>query len=618
MAENLGSAELELRTDSRRFNRGLDQAQQRTSRFGRVLDRVEGTARRVTDGIFSLRGALVGLGAIGVGRAISGTLNNFEQINRQAESLGASRQTIQELSFTFRQFGLENRDVSDALATLSDRADDAISGMQSFQDDFEAAGIAVDELRGKAPGELFELFAERLSGIEDPARRTALAVRILGDEVGQRLLPLITQGGEGLERFAREAREAGAVVSDELVRDSAEAARDFRALKEVLTAQFAQTVANNAQQLSTLATALTDVAIAAAKVGSGIVNVTRFVGEELAAFVNGIAADDLVRLNERLNDINQQLANPRALTSSQAQRLREERAILEERIELAKELNRGGGAAAAAAEPVETEQAPSPVVVDQAEATETERTAPTDLFGIMDVVESARDARDEIARQLQAEGERITEAVRTPLEQFEDRAETLSTLFEAGAIDVETFNRAMEQARNRLEDAGEQAQQTGDELSEFAVQAARNTQDAFADFLFDPFDEGLSGMLDSFVTTLRRMAAESAAENVLGSLFGGSGGGGLISESGIGGLFSDLLPGFADGGRPRVGVPSIVGERGPEVFVPDQSGSVLPNEQSMGRNVTVVQNIQTPDVQSFRRSRAAIARDARDGIQGGQ
>lgn len=39
------------------------------------------------------------------------------------------------------------------------------------------------------------------------------------------------------------------------------------------------------------------------------------------------------------------------------------------------------------------------------------------------------------------------------------------------------------------------------------------------------------------------------------------------------------IPGFANGGNPPVGIPSIVGERGPELFVPRQSGTVLPNDR---------------------------------------
>ena len=39
---------------------------------------------------------------------------------------------------------------------------------------------------------------------------------------------------------------------------------------------------------------------------------------------------------------------------------------------------------------------------------------------------------------------------------------------------------------------------------------------------------------------------------------------------------------FADGGRPPLGVPSIVGERGPEMFIPDQAGKIVPNHQLAG------------------------------------
>ena len=38
-------------------------------------------------------------------------------------------------------------------------------------------------------------------------------------------------------------------------------------------------------------------------------------------------------------------------------------------------------------------------------------------------------------------------------------------------------------------------QEAIEETSEFAKQAARNMQDAFAEFLFDPFEDGLEGML---------------------------------------------------------------------------------------------------------------------------
>ena len=47
---------------------------------------------------------------------------------------------------------------------------------------------------------------------------------------------------------------------------------------------------------------------------------------------------------------------------------------------------------------------------------------------------------------------------------------------------------------------------------------------------------------------------------------------------------------FADGGRPPVGRPSIVGERGPELFVPDRGGTIIPNH-ALGGSTNVVVNV---------------------------
>ncbi len=58
----------------------------------------------------------------------------------------------------------------------------------------------------------------------------------------------------------------------------------------------------------------------------------------------------------------------------------------------------------------------------------------------------------------------------------------------------------------------------------------------------------------------------------LGKDLGGSGGGLSGALSGIGSFL-----GFAEGGRPPLGVPSLVGEAGPEWFVPDTPGTIYPN-----------------------------------------
>tara|TARA_R100000353_G_scaffold126042_1_gene89494 strand:- start:186 stop:1877 length:1692 start_codon:yes stop_codon:yes gene_type:complete len=63
----------------------------------------------------------------------------------------------------------------------------------------------------------------------------------------------------------------------------------------------------------------------------------------------------------------------------------------------------------------------------------------------------------------------------------------------------------------------------------------------------------------------------------------------LLKSTGIG-IFSNLV-GFANGGRPPVGKPSIVGERGPELFVPSTAGTVIPNNAIGGVTNNIVVNV---------------------------
>ena len=84
---------------------------------------------------------------------------------------------------------------------------------------------------------------------------------------------------------------------------------------------------------------------------------------------------------------------------------------------------------------------------------------------------------------------------------------------------------------------------------------------------------------------------------MFGGLFGG-GFNGLSLLDGMANPFSSpastVSPflGFANGGRPPVGRPSIVGERGAEMFVPDRAGTIIPNHELGGMGGTnIVVNV---------------------------
>jgi phage-related minor tail protein len=80
--------------------------------------------------------------------------------------------------------------------------------------------------------------------------------------------------------------------------------------------------------------------------------------------------------------------------------------------------------------------------------------------------------------------------------------------------------------------------------------------------------------------------AINAISSFFGPKTGGFGGGVKFNPN----VFS--MPSFfANGGTPPVGRPSIVGERGPELFMPGVRGSVIPNNALGGGSTSVVVNV---------------------------
>ena len=77
-------------------------------------------------------------------------------------------------------------------------------------------------------------------------------------------------------------------------------------------------------------------------------------------------------------------------------------------------------------------------------------------------------------------------------------------------------------------------------------------------------------------------------------------------------LFSGFkLPFFASGGSVRKGQPSIIGEKGPELFIPNQTGQITQSARGVnGSPVNVNFNINTVDASGFEellvRSRGTI------------
>ena len=133
-------------------------------------------------------------------------------------------------------------------------------------------------------------------------------------------------------------------------------------------------------------------------------------------------------------------------------------------------------------------------------------------------------------------------------EKLQSDIDFLNTAFFEGAIGAQQYEEALSGLTGK---ASDEINKVKSEFDLFAEEAVKNFQSGLSDFLFDPFADGLDGMLKGFGSMLQRMAADAIAADITRALFGNAssaGGGGQNILGGIAELF-----GFANGGAFTVG-----------------------------------------------------------------
>jgi len=114
------------------------------------------------------------------------------------------------------------------------------------------------------------------------------------------------------------------------------------------------------------------------------------------------------------------------------------------------------------------------------------------------------------------------------------------------------------------------------------VAGTTTAQQVFADFL-NNIGQALMKAAQQMIAQYLAIAAAQALANMFSPAAGASGasaGFGMPEIASGFGLGPQRM--FADGGRPPVGVPSLVGEKGPELFVPSAAGTIIPAGPTAG------------------------------------
>jgi hypothetical protein len=257
-------------------------------------------------------------------------------------------------------------------------------------------------------------------------------------------------------------------------------------------------------------------------------------------------------------------------------------------------------------------------------------------------IDEQQDAINDMNREMSQDGVAAAESYASALaallgdtdvaktQEMYGNIEILNKAFFDGIIGIQQYDQAIQKLTEGTKDAGK-------ELDTFAKNAAEGIQDAFANFLFDPFADGLDGMLQGFGQMIQKMIAEAVAADLARRLFGdlvkggtgtGMAGGLLSSIGGMLGLANGGIVGsggmmplakYASGGIASTPQLAVFGEGSMnEAFVPLPDGRSIPVSMRGGGNTVNVYISGVNNAHDVRRAGGQVGREMLGLLNGAQ
>jgi len=579
---------VKLALDSSEFKAGLEDATKNTKQFEANQKKAFKNAQNAA----SEFGATMGKVGLGVGLAMAGLYKIFEKadaISDMADAFDTSIGAIVGMGKALEMSGGKAENLGVMLTKLAVNTQEARDGSDKLRDAFKQVGITAAEVQKLNPEQLMQRVAEQLGAIEDPILRNAKAVELLGKAAK----------GIDWEKYTEQYKKIADPELAMAIRDAGDAWDNIQ--KGVSNTYYF--MVKLIQPLTAIVNYLTTLKdqYEEFKNQGGSINFdpnnpmgegTEFKGagtpkkkETPKPLLEGTKYDKLSEKEKTIADKEKTMLEMAKLISVEYER-QQKFALqqLDTRIKMAGMTN------------------------DERKIQET----------VNQVLDSTSRKIDDITkRREEAAGRDATQKVLDEYDRQIAKVQELSDAFvkaakareEAAIAEQRTFEYGWNKAfAQYAEDAGNYGKLATDMFNSFTG----NMSSAIDKFV-DTGKLSFSDLATSIVKDLLKIQLRMAMMQGVSSMFGGAGGGGLFGNLFGGGatevsaVTSYVGPAFADGGDPPVNVPSLVGENGPEMFVPKTAGTIIPNNQlssMMGGNNgvtyngTVIQNMQAIDTQS--------------------
>jgi len=521
-------------------------------------------------------------------------LEYADTIVKTANANDVTTASVLELSRALEESGGNAENTSAIYSGFTQKMESAALGSEKAQEAFARIGVSLKDLKTLSSQELFEKTISGLANIKDAAERNGLAFQTLGRQIrGTDIVGLnehLQEAKGTMNQYAASVEQAHE-LSLKLAKDSKDIGLEFT--RSVIPAvdmfyEGLHKLADPVKGLIQLFGIFVDVlAVTFNTAEQGIIqlgDITKTVGFVIADVLRGNideakkdwkgGLDEMSSDYAKYEESLQKLMNP----------------------EKAKEKPQGP-----ADRPV-TPAGSKQLLQAQDLSKEYERQA-----AIQFQLLSAKEAETHLTKNQKDYVSEITKVLAEMQKALDNVDKKIATTDPTTAAGQRTITMLKEQKQQIIDTAETYVQKTEDEV--LATQAYQQSftygwQKAYEQYvensnnaamqaqeMFNSITNSMTNALDKFVETgklnfgdlaksilndmlkIELKAQEMKLFQAIGSSIGGSmQEGGMLS--GIGSLF-----GFASGGEPPVGVPSIVGENGPELFVPQTAGTVVPNNK---------------------------------------
>jgi hypothetical protein len=205
----LSTLVVDLQLQSAQLRAGLDEANRKLDSFAKQAEKTG----NVIAGAFAWDELKDGL--ITVRDWLKAGADTADQMGELAESVGVPVEALSKLSFAAQFSGSSTEAVGKALAKTADMMRKAAEPTSEQAAMFKALGIGVTDAEGRLRGAdaVFADISQRFAETADGSAKTALAVRLFGDE-GAKMVPLLNNGKAGLAAWGAEAERTGNVITE--------------------------------------------------------------------------------------------------------------------------------------------------------------------------------------------------------------------------------------------------------------------------------------------------------------------------------------------------------------------------------------------------------------------